>query len=259
MTFVTAAALASVAFIATPAFATQPQSGSISLTDTVPETTMHSGDWVSAGYTFSIPSQGVNTTVGFNNPTVTIPLSCSPGGTTVSTLTISLGSPAAPYGVNPYVITSAAYGNNVPYNQTTGVSAANGSYGDYQGASQVPAVCGSGSVYASADTFTSSPVQWTVAAGPHLQFNWHVTDQAAAAGWTSGSNVNCSSPTANPGSGTCSTSWSANVPVDPAVVSGTPLPSAGPLGLIALSVLLGGTLIAMTVFAKRRRANASQR
>lgn len=219
--------------------------------------TIHPGDWVSGGYNFVLPgNNGKNmaTVVGFDQTTVTIPVTCS-GGSGGGNIVVPLGSPASPYASDPYNV-PANFNNNVPMdlkNDGTTVNGSEASYGSYQGAVQAPDLCNGGGMNASGGAiFYAATVQWSVAPVSTLSLQFHYRDPAGKGK----GNVNCASSTDNPDPGNaavCGSSWSGTVAVTPDV-NNTPVPVAGIAGGVIFVVAAGTALIVLQM-RNRRRVN----
>lgn len=158
------------------------------------------GDFVAAGYQFTIPGSHPETTVLIKEATVTITGPCSSGGS--DTLTIPLA--AGPY-TDP--LNSSAWFPSGPLGQDDPAT--------YQG-SVTALVCGGiGTLNASAGAVFTAEVQASHTAAPvHIRFHYR-DPNAKGQG-----NVNCQTATNAPAS-VCGASWSGTQSVQPAAMTET--------------------------------------
>jgi hypothetical protein len=237
------AGVAAIALVlsAVPAFASS--SGAVSITSQAEGSLkIEPGDYVSAGYQFTIPGWHAETVVGLFNAVVTIPVSCTSGsGTVAGNIVVD-------------VVNSGPFDDPAGSSRWYPTNTANESDPSaFQGSVVVPAICGVGKAMYSASqtggaTLTGT-LQSTASYTTNVQFHYR-DPNALGRG-----NIDCSNKNQNPSPGSpaaCGASWSATSPYTPAVVA-APLPADGALGALALLALLGITLGALNAGARRRR------
>jgi len=154
-----------------------------------------SGDYVAAGYQFTIPGNHPATTVLVAEATVTITGPCSNGGSDALTIPLAAG----PYG-DP--LNSSAWYPNGPLGQDDPAS--------YQGSVTASVCGGSGTLNASAGAVFSAEVEADQTAAPiHIRF--HYRDPNAKGH----GNVDCQTASSPPAS-VCGASWSGTQSLMPA-------------------------------------------
>lgn len=191
------------------------------------------GDWVDGGYQFTIPGTHPASTVQFAAATVTLDVSCNSNGTSPSPYVINLGS-------GPYTVTansSAEY----PFSSGDNNGSMQGDPAKWQGAAQIPALCGAGNTMwvnaqSGAATFAANVQSSDTTDSLNVQF--HYADSGT---------ISCNNTTQNPppnGVNACGRSWSSTQPVTPgspqtSVPEGTPLLLVGVAGLLGI----GGVIV----------------
>lgn len=189
------------------------------------------GDWVSAGYRFSIPGSHPAETVWVASAQVSLSGPCTNGGSATVVVPLSAG---------PYTV--LANDNNW---WPTGDQQ---SAASFQGAVQAPAgLCGgTGKLDASAGADFSADLQSTDQSNK-ISVSFHYRDPAAKGQ----PNVDCSNvESANWSSSTCGASWSGT----PSYFPDVPVPMIA-IGGILLSILMCGVLLARQ--RRLRRAHAA--
>ena len=158
-----------------------------------------SGDYVAAGYQFTIPGGHPETTVLLEEATVAISGPCSNGG--AETITIHLAP--GPY-TDP--LNSSGWFPSGPLGQDDPAT--------YQGSVEAFVCGGMGTLNASAGAVFNAQVEASLTAAPiHVRF--HYRDPAAKGK----GNVNCQTAS-NPPASVCGASWSATQSVKPAEMGG---------------------------------------
>lgn len=212
------------------------------------------GDWISAGYQFSLPGNNgkkLSTIVGFDQAAVVLPVTCSGGGG--GSIVIGLGNPADPYASDPYHV-PANFAKWAPTSLLGDGSTVNGSqqsYGSFEGALQAPDLCHGVPMRDTAASLSVPTVQWSVAPVAAISVQFHYRDPNAMGH----GNVDCASPTDNPGTGNaavCGASWSGTAAVTP-TLNGDPVPMTGVAGPGVFVVVAGGALIALQLRRRHRR------
>lgn len=185
------------------------------------------GDWVDGGYQFTIPGNHPASTVQFAGATVTLDVSCNSNGTSPSPYVINLGS-------GPYSVTansSAEY----PFSTGDNNGSMQGDPAKWQGAAQIPALCGAGNTMwvnsqSGGATFAANVQSTDTTDSVQVQF--HYADSGM---------ISCSNTSQNPppnGVNACGRSWSGTT----GVVPGSPQTSVSegaPLLLVGVAGLLG--------------------
>lgn len=186
------------------------------------------GDWISAGYDFTIPGSHAAQTIQFVNATVTISGPCTNGGNDTVVIPLTAG---------PYSL-GANDGNWYPTGDENSPLS-------LEGAVQAPAnLCGgAGQLNASSGAVFSADLQSTVTTNSiHVQFHYR-DPNAKGMG-----NVDCYALTqAQWNASTCGASWSSTDAFIPDLL----LPVAM-IGGLLLSALLGGALVIRQLRLRRR-------
>ena len=214
------------------------------------------GDWVSAGYQFSLLGNGSKNTptvIGLDQAAVTIPVTCRGGGS--RNIVIPLSSPGGDFASNPYQVPSN-FGRWAPTDLLADGSATSGteqSFSAYQGAVQVRDICDGRAMDSSHGATLFVPtIQWSQAPVPKITIQFHYRDPHAKGE----ANLDCASPTANPQPGSraaCGAQWSGTSSVVPTINSGN-LPSGAAVGVIAGGVVIAGGIVLFALrWGTRRR------
>ena len=233
-----------VVAVAGPAWATavslvnQTQEGSLQI---------RPGDWLSAGYEFSLPGSHPADVVGFAGAVAQIPVSCASQGAQVGVITIDLNG--GPWSV-PAGDSNWLPGNNP--NQAAPVT--------FEGAVQAPDLCAGGVMYSASNSPApkgganySADIEATQTSPVASQF--HFRDPNAKGD----GNIDCANPSSNPypaNSGPCGASWAGAPQVDPTQTS-TPLP-VGAIGVFGLAVVLAAAFWRATVRHRPRPVPAAR-
>jgi hypothetical protein len=196
------------------------------------------GDWISAGYSFTMPGNHPAATVSYVNAQVVVHWRCDTNHTITGDITIPLSG--GPYSV----------GQNdsswFPANSQQ-VAAV------YQGAVQAPDVCSGGLLDLSAGATFTADVQSTDTSD-NVNTKFHYNDAALKGSHV---NLNCSSTTDNPnpnGVSACSASWSGTTSVVPDPVTGVALADWRVAGGAAAGVLV----IGFALVQRKRRGFAAR-
>lgn len=200
------------------------------------------GDWISAGYDFTMPGAHAAGDVTFVGAQVVVHYMCDADHSITGDIIIPLAG-------GPYT-DPAGSSSWFPGAGSQQVAAV------WQGAVAAPDVCGGGLLsLANGATFTADVQSTNTVDDVHVRFHY---DVAASKG--SHLNLNCSSTTDNPdpnGVGACSASWSATVSLTPDAVTGVSMapPLGGLVGLGTSALFVGGA--GAFVWRRRHAALAS--
>lgn len=229
------AALVAALATAAPAAAASSVSYHPSLTG---NTTLHPGDWLSAGLYFDVDdSSNQAVTIGFLNPVFSLPVSCSASSSTPA--------PGSPITVNldngPFDVAASSGKATQPTSSQT-------SAGSYSAAIRVPDLCNGGTMYSDnavgPEYVTIDDLQAT--ALEPIQFQLHYVD---------GGTTDCSNLAANPDPGlsACAASKTGkSADFTPSVVT-TPVPVGGIAAGLLLALLLAGGLGLLQLHRLRTR------
>ena len=206
--------------------------------------TIKPGDWIDAGYAFTGGTSGVG--IHFDDTSVTIPVSCTLGGTPVGGITVPLadatwtaGSGQVPWAnVNP----TASPVTATPYTNGTD---------PFQGALQAPDLCSGGFMYngsaQSGATLRADVTSLATSTAISIQFHWRVPESKGALATTNCANV--TDPDVNPwNANICGAPLSAAVSVTPALATTQTLAGdiylCGANNQTTTTEVVGGTLAA---------------
>ncbi len=189
--------------LAGPAWAT-----SVTITGSMEGATQASpGDWLSSGYSLTMPGSHAAAAVSFVSAQVVIHGRCASNHATTQDITVPLSGGPYSIGVN----------NSNWFPDNTQSSAA-----VYQGAVQTPDFCSGGAIDLSLGATFNSDVQSTDTTDK-VNVRFHYNDAATNGGHT---NINCSDSSQNPfpGVSACSAGWSGTTSVIPSAITNGAVP-----------------------------------